>query len=135
MCCRSSARAPCAETAGLVPDYFLTDPVGYLRPVKDAYYVGALRLLGDRAELLDASQLINTAALDNYAFVRDGYLQRLRSRVYDGNPPPGPVDEDPDSPEPAAPMPGKSPGADAGIPEAVPAAAPVPAPADGAARL
>ncbi len=95
----SSAR----QAAGLIPDYFVTDPLDYLRPIKDAYILGVARLVSDRAELLDASKLVEAAALDRYEFVRDGYLQRLRSRVYDGNPPPLPVDEDPDSPEPVAP--------------------------------
>lgn len=93
------------QAAGLIPDYYLTDPVGYLRPAKDVYYVGAFRLLGERAEILDASSLIDTAALDRYTFVRDAYLQRLRGRVYDGNAPPAPEQEDPDAPDPAAPAP------------------------------
>jgi phospholipid-binding lipoprotein MlaA len=91
------------QTAGLVPDYFLTDPVGYVRPVKVEYGIGVFRILGDRAELLDASQLLEGAALDNYSFIRDGYLQRLGSRIHDGGASPLPVEEDPDAPDPAAP--------------------------------
>lgn len=40
-----------------------------------------------RAELLRASRVLEQAALDPYAFVRDAYLQRRQSLVYDGNPP------------------------------------------------
>jgi phospholipid-binding lipoprotein MlaA len=47
----------------------------------------ALRFVSARSELLDASQILETAALDPYEFVRDGYLQRRRNQVYDGNPP------------------------------------------------
>jgi phospholipid-binding lipoprotein MlaA len=45
------------------------------------------RFINLRAELLDAEKIISEAALDKYRFVRDGYLQRRRNLVYDGNPP------------------------------------------------
>jgi phospholipid-binding lipoprotein MlaA len=89
------------QAVGLVPDYFVTDLVGYLRPVKYEYFTEGLRLVNDRADVVEASGLIDTAAIDRYEFLRDGYLQRLRSRVYDGNPPPAPPPEDPDAPDPA----------------------------------
>ncbi len=50
--------------------------------------VNALRVINRRADLLDAGQLLEDAAFDKYSFVRDGYLQRRRSQIYDGNPPP-----------------------------------------------
>jgi phospholipid-binding lipoprotein MlaA len=116
------------QAVGLIPGYFLTDPVGYLRPIKDEYAVDALRFVGDYAEVAAAANLLTEAALDRYVFLRDGYLQRTRSRVYDGNPPLAPVDEDPDSPDPAAPP--APPGTGAGVaPEsAAPTAAPTGAP-------
>ena len=40
-----------------------------------------------RANLLKAETLVNDAALDKYNFIRDAWLQRRRSQVYDGNPP------------------------------------------------
>jgi phospholipid-binding lipoprotein MlaA len=52
------------------------------------------RLVSDRAELLQAERLISGAALDKYTFVRDGYLQRRRNLVYDGDPPRVRDDED-----------------------------------------
>src|SRR5204862_6583846 len=42
---------------------------------------------GKRADLLDASRILEEAALDKYVFQRDAYLQRRRSLIYDGNPP------------------------------------------------
>lgn len=45
------------------------------------------RLINQRAQLLDADKLISEASLDKYRFVRDGFLQRRRNLVYDGNPP------------------------------------------------
>ena len=46
-----------------------------------------LRVVNQRANLLDASQLLEDAAFDKYSFLRDSYLQRRRNQVYDGNPP------------------------------------------------
>jgi phospholipid-binding lipoprotein MlaA len=50
--------------------------------------VNVLRVINRRADLLDAGQLLEDAAFDKYSFMRDGYLQRRRNQVYDGNPPP-----------------------------------------------
>lgn len=47
----------------------------------------ALRIVDTRASLLRAGRVIDDAALDKYSFVRDGYLQRRRNLVWDGNPP------------------------------------------------
>lgn len=52
--------------------------------------VNGLRVINRRADLLDAGQLLEDAAFDKYSFVRDGYIQRRRSQVYDGEPPPIP---------------------------------------------
>lgn len=74
------------DTGGLVVD-FLTDPVSYIDPSRDRNQVMGLRLVSRRAELLGASQLLSVAALDEYEFVRDAYLQRRRNLIHDGNPP------------------------------------------------
>jgi phospholipid-binding lipoprotein MlaA len=74
------------------------------------YTIFALRIVNERAELLPADRLIREAALDRYTFIRDGYLQRRRSLVYDGNPPPEPVpnyDDDKDDAPEASPSPGE----------------------------
>jgi phospholipid-binding lipoprotein MlaA len=47
----------------------------------------ALRLIHGRAALLEAEKVIQGAALDPYSLIRDGWLQRRRNAVYDGNPP------------------------------------------------
>ena len=46
------------------------------------------RIIDTRASLLSTERLIDGAALDRYSFIRDGYLQRRRNQVSDGNPPP-----------------------------------------------
>ena len=61
-----------------------------------------VRTVNARDELLRADDLISEAALDKYTFVRDGYLQRRRNQVYDGNPP-REKDEDDEPEEPPAP--------------------------------
>lgn len=55
--------------------------------------VYAFEALNTRTNLLAASNLLDTAALDPYAFLRDAYLQRRRNQIYDGHPPPSPEDE------------------------------------------
>ena len=49
--------------------------------------LGAVSAVDTRANLLDTEEIIDEAALDKYEFIRDAYLQRRRSLVYDGNPP------------------------------------------------
>ena len=41
----------------------------------------------ERANLLKAEGVMAEAALDKYSFIRDSWLQRRRSQVYDGSPP------------------------------------------------
>lgn len=74
------------DTAGRVVDYN-TDPVTYIEPTRDRNQVQGLRLVSRRTELLSASRLLSVAALDEYEFVREAYLQRRRNLIYDGNPP------------------------------------------------
>ena len=64
-----------------------TDPMGELRPIKLRNSLIVLRATSLRADLLDASRILEEAALDKYVFQRDAYLQRRRSLVYDGRPP------------------------------------------------
>jgi len=74
------------DTVGRVGDY-KADPVSYIDPSHDRNIVQALRIVNRRAELLSASRILAVAALDEYEFVRDAYLQRRRNLIHDGNPP------------------------------------------------
>ena len=67
--------------------YLAVDPVSNINPPRDRNQIAALRLVSDRANLLSASRILAVAALDEYEFVRDAYLQRRRNLIYDGNPP------------------------------------------------
>ena len=62
-------------------------------PARSRNQLAGGRFLSRRAELLDTSKILETAALDPYEFLRDAYLQRRRNLVHDGNPPPD-KDED-----------------------------------------
>lgn len=90
------------DAFGEVPDYF-TDPISYITPLKEYYLTYAGRFVDKRAQLLDATALVEEAALDPYQFVRDAYLARTRSRISGESAPPPPPEEDPDSPAPSAP--------------------------------
>ncbi|MBX3650979.1 MAG: VacJ family lipoprotein [Burkholderiales bacterium] len=73
--------------------YFAVDPVANINPPRDRNQILGLRLVSDRASLLSASRVLAVAALDEYEFVRDAYLQRRRNLIYDGNPPREKLDE------------------------------------------
>ena len=59
----------------------------YIDNVRVRNAILGTRVVNQRAELLKTDDLISGAALDKYRFIRDGYLQRRRSLVYDGSPP------------------------------------------------
>lgn len=67
-----------------LPVDFSGDLWTYKDPVRWRNTGIVVRLVDQRAALLDASSLIEEAALDPYEFVRDAYLQRRESKVYDG---------------------------------------------------
>jgi phospholipid-binding lipoprotein MlaA len=68
------------DSAGWALDIY-TDPLLYVRPIalRNSLYV--LRFTTVRADLLDASRLLEEAALDKYVFQRDAYLQYRRNLI------------------------------------------------------
>ena len=65
--------------------------------------ITVLQVINTRANLLGASALLDDIALDKYSFLRDAYLQRRRSLVFDGEEPESAAPrEDADPPVPAA---------------------------------
>ena len=77
------------DTAGLVLDIYF-DPVRRHEPTGVRTFAVLLRGTSKRADLLDASRILEEAALDKYVFQRDAYLQRRRALIFDGTPPRGP---------------------------------------------
>jgi phospholipid-binding lipoprotein MlaA len=74
------------DGVGFVVDIY-ADPLTNVRPHDVQYLLYGLRFTQTRTDLLEASRILEEAALDKYTFQRDAYLQRRRSLVYDGRPP------------------------------------------------
>lgn len=75
------------DTTGLVVDTVTTDPITYTHNIGEIRLHNQLRagqFVDTRAQLLDATDLVDDASLDPYAFMRDAYLQRRASLVQDG---------------------------------------------------
>jgi len=75
-----------------IPEAFVEEP--------ERWALSTVHFISVRAGLLSATRTIDQIALDKYALIRDGYLARRRSLVYDGNPPEEPEPEDSDASEP-----------------------------------
>ncbi len=74
------------DTVGMLVDRQI-DPSAYFYPVSLRNSLVGVRIVAGRAQLLGATNLLEQAALDKYAFMRDAYLQRREYLIYDGNPP------------------------------------------------
>ena len=70
----------------------MTDPLLLYTHGKVGYAAVALRLVDDRAQLLHTDLILGTAAIDEYNYVRDAYLQRRHSQILDGQLPGPEVD-------------------------------------------
>jgi phospholipid-binding lipoprotein MlaA len=74
------------DAVGTVVDWFI-DPIYYIEDDETRLIMRATKVVDKRADLLTASNVVEKAAIDPYAFVRDAYLQRRQNQVFDGNPP------------------------------------------------
>lgn len=75
------------DAGGLVVDTVTSDPIQYLHnigQVRTYNQVRLVQLLDRRTQLLDATDLVDNASIDPYAFMRDAYLQRRASLIQDG---------------------------------------------------
>ena len=61
------------------------DPWRYKDPASVRNIGTVTRVVDKRAALLDATNLMEAAALDRYEFIRDGFLQARESKVFDGD--------------------------------------------------
>jgi phospholipid-binding lipoprotein MlaA len=121
--------------AAVLPLDWQADPWNHKEPIRWRNTGIVLRAVDERASILDASNLMEEAALDRYEFIRDGFLQRRDSKIYDTDKlrarrkdkAPGAADED-------APPPNYDEDKDAAPNGSAPAApaTPAPAPQDGA---
>jgi len=67
-------------------------PTGFVDRIPVRNSLTATGIVNTRANLLSAGDLMDEIALDKYVFLRDAYLQRRLSLVYDGHPPAQPED-------------------------------------------
>lgn len=74
------------DSFGLIGDMF-TDPVMYVEGDDARLAIAGTRLIDTRARLLKSGKVLAEATDDEYAYIRDAYLQRRQYLVYDGNPP------------------------------------------------
>jgi phospholipid-binding lipoprotein MlaA len=79
------------DTAGLAIDGAFLDPMAYMNQNHDVVRIRnimmGVKVIDKRAQFLPGSDLLDEAALDPYAFVRDAYLQRRNNLIHDGNVP------------------------------------------------
>ncbi|MFZ1548397.1 MAG: VacJ family lipoprotein [Candidatus Nitrotoga sp.] len=74
------------DSIGLYADSYAS-PIRQISniPTRNELYV--TRAISLRAGLLDKEKILDEAAIDRYAFIRNAYMQHRQSLVYDGNPP------------------------------------------------
>lgn len=70
------------DTIALPGDWW-GDPLTHVNDIPWRNSGIVLRAVDQRASVLDASNLLEDAALDRYEFIRDGYMQRRASKVLD----------------------------------------------------
>jgi phospholipid-binding lipoprotein MlaA len=86
------------DTAGLASEYWigntvevgetnLFDPSSELSTTNAETAAEATKLISKRANLLGTKDMLDSASFDNYSFMRDAYLQRRESLIFDGDVP------------------------------------------------
>jgi len=70
---------------GLLADTFV-DPLFYIQDISIRNSLLGLKYVDIRSDLLSTGRIVEEAALDEYTFTRDAYLQRRNSQVHDGEP-------------------------------------------------
>ena len=73
------------DTVGLGVDTFVFDPVFYINDVATRNGLIGGRTIDKRARLMKAEKILKQAALDEYSFVRDAYLQRRKHLIENGD--------------------------------------------------
>ena len=75
------------DTLGLALDFKDSGASVVWQGARDRNVATAVQLINTRVQLLGASNLLDEMALDKYVLLRDAYLSRRRSLIYDGEPP------------------------------------------------
>jgi phospholipid-binding lipoprotein MlaA len=74
------------DVPGVVIEYVF-DPIRNYTSGVPRYAATGLLLISERAELLSASEVLDTAAVDPYLQVREAFRQQRWNEIHDGNPP------------------------------------------------
>lgn len=80
------------DAFGMIGDNAL-DPIRQVEDNSTRNSLYVVKIVDTRAQLLKVDNIIDEAALDPYTYIRDAWLQRRRSLVHDGNPPPSESEE------------------------------------------
>jgi phospholipid-binding lipoprotein MlaA len=88
------------DAGALVVDLTVVEPGRVFRTISGRNTAIALQMIDKRASLFGAEKVLEGIALERYTLIRDAYLSRRRSLVYDGEPP---EEEEPPAPPDAAP--------------------------------
>ena len=75
------------DTAALPVDMKASPSAIAFKEVRDQNGATVLSVINTRAKLLNATRVLDDVALDKYILLRDAYLSRRRSQIYDGEPP------------------------------------------------
>jgi phospholipid-binding lipoprotein MlaA len=75
--------------AGARIAFFPYTPIRQINPSELRYALIASGMLTTRAELLQTFRAAQPVVFDRYLFARDGFLQRRRNQIFDGDPPDG----------------------------------------------
>lgn len=75
------------DTAGLAVDTIYLDPVVFTEDDQVRWGMIALRAIDRRADLLEATNIMEKSGIDPYVFMRNAYFQVRENQIYDGNPP------------------------------------------------
>ena len=72
------------DAFGSLGNYYV-NPISYIDPPGLSWGLWGLNIVSTRANLLNATDVLEGAALDKYSFVRNAYLQRRRYLLTGGN--------------------------------------------------
>ena len=86
------------DTAGMASEMYigntvevgntqLFNPTGEITPASAENATVATKFVSKRADLLEEKEMADNASFDNYAFIRDAYLQKRENQIHDGNVP------------------------------------------------
>ena len=75
------------DASGRLIDNLFFIPANYVRNQNITTGAFLLNSVNVRSNLLGTEKVLEEASVDRYSFLRDAYLQRRESVIYDGNPP------------------------------------------------